>query len=98
MLTTRDYLLSFGRAGDIGRFEARQPLACRRGDRAVVRTGRGLELGVIVRAASEGHARLLAGRYTGELLRLATSEDEAAAQGLRHRGKLLFEETRVLAR
>ena len=53
-----EYLLSYGTAGDFGRFRPTRPLTCRRGDRAVVRSARGLELGVVLCEAQPGHAAL----------------------------------------
>jgi cell fate regulator YaaT (PSP1 superfamily) len=69
----RDYLIRYGVMGDVGRFRAGPALVCRRGDRAVVRSRRGLELGEVLcptGPAEEAH---------GDLLRLATPEDEQTA-------------------
>ena len=54
-----EYLLRYGLAGDFGRFRAARPLALRRGDRAVVRSHRGLELAEVLREAAPGHAPFL---------------------------------------
>jgi len=89
-----EYLLSYGLAGDFGRFRAAQPLACRRGDRAVVRTHRGLEIGRVLREAAPRHAHFLPNTTVGPLLRLAGPDDEAAAERLRQRGRLLFDRAR----
>ena len=37
----REYLVSYGNLGDFGRFRAAAPLACRRGQKLVVRSPRG---------------------------------------------------------
>src|SRR5207248_1796316 len=74
-----EYLLGYGLRGDFGRFRAARPLACRRGDRAVVRSHRGLELAEVLCPARPGHAAFLPNTSVGELLRLAAPEDEAAA-------------------
>ena len=66
----RDYLLNYGSAGDFGPFHSEEPLACRRGDRVVVRSHRGQELGVVMRPATEEHARLLEGKFVGQILSL----------------------------
>ena len=52
-MSQRDYLLSFGNAGDFGRFRSEMPLPCRRGDKLVVRSARGQELAVVIRPDRE---------------------------------------------
>ena len=78
-MSDRGYLLSYGRVGDFGRFESAEPFRCRRGDRVVVRTARGQEIGVVMRAVSEGHALLLADRPIGQMMCLATPGDEGVS-------------------
>ena len=65
-----EYLLSYGLAGDFGRFRAPGPLECRRGARAVVRSHRGLEIAEVLRAATPRHAHFLPNTSVGQLLRL----------------------------
>ena len=91
-----EYLLSYGLAGDFGRFRSAHPLACRRGDRAVVRTHRGLEIGRVLREATARHAHFLPNTTVGPLLRLAGPDDDQAAERMRERGRLLFECARRL--
>jgi hypothetical protein len=93
----QEYLLSYGVAGDFGRFRPLRPLALGRGDRAVVRSHRGLELAEVLCPARPGHARFLPNTTVGTLLRPATPEDEAAALTMRERGQRLFEDGRLLA-
>jgi hypothetical protein len=93
----QEYLLGYGAAGDFGRFLPVRPLACRRGDRAVVRSHRGLELAVVLCAARPGHARFLPNTTVGQLLRLATPEDERAAEAMRDKAQRVFERGRLLA-
>lgn len=93
-----DYILSYGLLGDFGRFRAPQPLACRRGDRMVVRTPRGVEIAQVLRETLAGHAKFLPNRTVGPILRLATSEDEAQARRLRKRGRALVERGNALGR
>ncbi|VTT96362.1 Uncharacterized protein OS=Blastopirellula marina DSM 3645 GN=DSM3645_23751 PE=4 SV=1 [Gemmataceae bacterium] len=64
------YLIQYGRPGFLGRF--RSALALARGERAVVRTVRGTELGEVMLA-------LDGAGDDGDVLRLATPDDEAAA-------------------
>jgi hypothetical protein len=85
-----EYLLGYGLRGDFGRFRAARPLACRRGDRAVVRSHRGLELAEVLCPARPGHAAFLPNTSVGQLLRLAAPEDEAAAEKMRGRARELF--------
>ncbi len=86
-----EYLVSYGLVGDFGRFRAARPLGGRRGDRAVVRSHRGLELGEVLRQAAPGHATFLPNTTVGQLLRLATPDDERLAAQMRQRGQQLFE-------
>jgi hypothetical protein len=92
-----EYLLGYGLRGDFGRFRAARPLACRRGDRAVVRSHRGLELAEVLCPARPGHAAFLPNTSVGELLRLAAPDDEAAAARLRARGQELLGRAAALA-
>lgn len=96
VMTEREYLVSHGSAGDFGRFRAAGSLPLQRGDRVVVRSQLGLELGVVMCAATERHARMLEQRFVGDLLRRAGPEDEQAAEQMRERGQRLFEDGRRL--
>lgn len=87
-----EYLAAYGVLGDFGRFRAAGALACRRGDRVVIRTGRGLELGEILRPATAGHAHFLPNTSVGPLLRLATPDDERQAVLLSDRVSLFCAE------
>lgn len=91
-----EYVVSHGSAGDFGRFAAAGPLACERGDRVVVRTRRGLEVGAVLCAATPQHATHLP-ETAGELLRRVTPEDEQIAAGVRAREQQLFTDARQLA-
>ena len=92
-----EYLLSYGNAGDFGRFRCVEVLAYRRGDRVVARTPRGQEVGVVMRPAGPGHGRLLANQFVGQILRLATEGDLQLAQRMQQRSQRLFEDGRRLA-
>jgi len=92
-----EYLVGHGSAGAVGRFRSAVPLQYRRGDRVVIRTPTGLDVGMVRCAATAQHARLLDDPEPGELLRLVTVEDDAIAAGARQRGQQLFEEARRLA-
>jgi hypothetical protein len=92
-----EFLLGYGTVGDFGRFRADQPFRCRRGDRAVIRSHRGLELGVVMRPVETASDKLLADRFVGQLLRLATREDEQTAARLEARCREVFLQSRQLA-
>jgi cell fate regulator YaaT (PSP1 superfamily) len=92
-----EYLVNYGRSGDFSRFRPTAPAVYQRGDRVVVRSHQGLELGVVMCPVTAEHARHLSERALGELVRRATPEDEQQAERLRARAGLLFEEARRLA-
>jgi cell fate regulator YaaT (PSP1 superfamily) len=92
-MTWREYLVRHGSAGDVGRFQATADFCP--GDRVVVRGRRGLEIGSVLCAARPLHQRLIEG--AGELVRLATADDEQIARGIAARSQQLFEEGRRLA-
>ena len=93
----QEYLIGYGSNGEFGRFHSARPLTCRRGQRAVVRSHRGVELGVVMCPATPGHAHFLPNTSMGQLLRLASTEDEQTAERMRQRGQRLFEHGRQLA-
>jgi hypothetical protein len=69
---TTSCLVQFGRSGFVGRFTATAAVA--RGERVIVRGPRGVEPGVVLCEPGEPFRPALA--TEGELLRLATTEDE----------------------
>ncbi len=85
-----EYLLSYGRLGDFGRFRSGKPLPLRRGDRAVLRTHRGLEVGEVLREATPRHAAFLPNTSVGQLLRLLTPADAETAARCGERAQALF--------
>jgi hypothetical protein len=93
----QEYLLSYGSLGDFGRFRPLRPLTCRRGERAVVRSYRGLELASVLCPARPGHAQFLPNTSVGQLLRLATAADEQTAAQMEVRARHLFGEAHDLA-
>jgi hypothetical protein len=92
-----EYLFRYGLQGDFGRFRPVHPLTCRRGDRAVVRSPRGLEIGEMLREAAPGHAVFLPNTTVGQVLRLVTPEDEQAAARMQKCGQELFDRATRLA-
>jgi PSP1-like protein len=97
MTPHQEYLLSYGVLGDFGRFHPVTALACRRGQRAVARTPRGLEIGVVLGEVRPGHAHFLPNTSVGQMLRLATPDDEAAERRRRDEARRLFDEARTAA-
>ena len=96
-MSSPEYLLNYGALGDFGRFSAVTPLACRRGQRAVVRGPRGVEMATVLGEARPGHAAFLPDTTVGQLLRLATPHDEDEERRCRERGGLLLDEARKRA-
>src|SRR5947209_19543093 len=96
-MTHPEYLLSYGVLGDFGRFHPVKPLACVRGQRAVVRTHRGLELATVLGEARPGHAHFLPNTTVGPLLRLATSDDLQTERRRREDARRLCGEAGALA-
>ena len=94
MPAEQEYLVGYGPQGAFGRFRPAGPLDCGRGDAVVVRSPRGVELGRVLRRATPGHAALLDAMPPGDLLRLASAEDEDAAERLFQRGRDFFDEAR----
>ena len=66
----REYLATHGQSSHLGRFVSSGPLDLKRGDRVVIQTDRGLEIGNVLCPASENHVRLLP-LPPGQLLRRA---------------------------
>jgi cell fate regulator YaaT (PSP1 superfamily) len=95
-MMTNEYLVSHGSSGELGRFQTAEPLELRRGDRVVVRTPRGLELGEVLCPSTPRHTRAMVDAAVGELLRRAGAEDETIAAGVVERAQQLFEDSRRL--
>jgi hypothetical protein len=87
-----DYLVTYGHGGFLGRFRCAAPL--RRDDRVVIRTVRGLELGTVLGETARG---LTGPDLGGEVDRLATADDEAAAAGLSDRATAIVADAQALA-
>jgi cell fate regulator YaaT (PSP1 superfamily) len=63
----------------------------------VARSPRGLELATILRPIDGEAAQLLEGQPGGQILRVATPDDESLAARLRERAALIFEDARSQA-
>ena len=84
-METGEYLVSYGASGEFARFRPIAPGEFERGDRVVVRTHQGLELGVVMCPAQPEHAPFLSRTAVGELLRTVTETDKKQA-GRRREG------------
>jgi PSP1 C-terminal conserved region len=96
-MDSQEYLLSFGLAGEFGRFRAAAPLALCRGERVVVRSPRGVEIAYVLRETTPGHAQFLPNTSVGQLLHRLRPEDERTEIQMRARGQRLFERGQQLA-
>ena len=95
MQASSEYLVSYGKSGEFGRFTAVEPLACRRGDALVIETNRGLEWGQVIRSAGPEHARLLGGDPDGRIVRHPTTGDRQDRERLKQQGQQVFLESRA---
>src|SRR5262245_23209855 len=90
--TSMEYLVGYGKGGAFGRFVGAEDIRLRRGDRVVVHSSRGTELGTVL--APSGDARALSAAQPGVLLRRATADDLASAETARRRSEELFDACR----
>ena len=95
---TREYLVSYGTSGEFARFRTVALAEFQRGDRVVVRTSQGLELGVVMCPAQPEHAPFLSRTSLGELLRPLTECDEKQAEQVDRLGQRVFADAQGLAR
>jgi cell fate regulator YaaT (PSP1 superfamily) len=91
-----EYLVSYGKSGEFARFRPVRPESFQRGDRVIVRTQQGLEMGVVLCPANSGHVPFLSRTSLGELLRGISTEDVQMAEMVRLRGQQIFEDGRRL--
>jgi cell fate regulator YaaT (PSP1 superfamily) len=92
-----EYLVGFGLTGDFGRFRASGLLDLPRGSRVVIRSERGVEVGQVLRPATERAARFLGQAQVGELLRPAGPDDEEQSRQMRQRAAKLLSRGGMLA-
>ncbi len=93
-----EYIVGFGLSGDFGRFRSEPALACVRGQRVVVRSARGVEIGQVLCQGTEQHALFLPNTSLGKLLRLATAADEQTQLDLHGRGQTVLQRAAILSR
>src|SRR5580692_4412051 len=76
------YLVSHGKSGGLGSFTAHMSHVLRRGDRVVIDSPRGREVGTILCAANVRQSRILGAISTGAIVRPLAAADATALQGL----------------
>jgi cell fate regulator YaaT (PSP1 superfamily) len=82
---TRTFIVRYGQMRSLGEFDGLPEQDHPRGQRVVIQTDRGTELGEVLCAASERAVSLLRSSTHGRILRVATAEDLSAAEGLTQR-------------
>ena len=91
-----EYLVSYGNAGDFGRFAADDSDPNELGDEVVVRGPLGLATGIVMCRATAGHERFLSRTLRGELLHRVGAGDRNAIEEAIARGHQIFEQGRRL--
>lgn len=90
------YLVRYGVLGHVGRVGSNRLIPCRRGDRVVVHTDRGLELGEVLEAPSSVESSFSGNKPAGELLRVMTEDDQRQLQELNGTDKPVLQECQKL--
>ena len=88
MTGSREFLVSHGCTALLTRCRASADESFERGNRVVIRSGRGLELGEVL-CPAEARPEVIS---PGELLRHASSDDESQAAANNHRGLALLDD------
>jgi hypothetical protein len=97
-MPTSEYLVSYGRHGDFGRFRADSASTRRRGDRVVIQSPRGLEVGAVIRRFDSDPHSMLAQAPVGQIVRAVSEADDAAVGRCHQRAEELFGHGRREAR
>jgi hypothetical protein len=95
-MASAEYLVSYGLSGEFGRFAAPELVECAHGDRVVVKSRRGVEVGSVLCSVTAGHVRVLGAQPVRPLLRRATGDDETQAERLQLEAESAFAEARRL--
>ena len=91
------YLVSHGKSGALGSFATLEPLCLRRGDRVIIDSPRGREVGTVLCPATVRQSRLLGAVSASTIVRSCGPADEAALEQARALEQPLFEAGRRLA-
>jgi cell fate regulator YaaT (PSP1 superfamily) len=92
------YLVAHGKAGAVGSFAMREPACLHRGDRVVIDSARGREVGTVLCPANMRQARLLGALHSGNIVRPLKPDDEKLLRQMRADEDRLFDAGRRLAR
>ena len=92
------YLVSHGKSGGLGSFTTQVPCLLRRGDRVIIDSPRGREVGTILCPANIRQARILGAVASGAILRPFAPADEITLLRTRALEERLFEAGRRLAK
>lgn len=76
------YLVQYGRSAFVGRFVASPTESYERGDRVIIRSVRGVELGTVMCLASERFSRRFEAASSAPILRHATDADREGSESL----------------
>jgi hypothetical protein len=91
------YLISYGSAGQLGRFVARDSRQTfRRGDRVIIQSERGRELGTVLASAQDLAFPATLQHIPGEIVDWARPEDESAARALSEKLAAAFKQARAI--
>src|SRR4051794_8331161 len=91
------YLVSHGKSGGLGSFRAALPHCLRRGDRVVIDSPRGREIGTVLCPASVRQSRILGAVASWTIVRPLTAADSSTLQQGRDLEQRVFEAARRLA-
>jgi len=91
------YVVAFGKSGGLGCFTVVAPFELARGDKVVVQSPRGAELGEVLGPATLRQARLIGAQASGDILRRATHDDQSAVSRLQQQAEELFAAARAAA-
>ncbi len=91
------FVVSHGKSGVLGVFTLTQPMAIPRGQRVIVQSSRGVEMGVVLRPATIQQARLFGATSSGLLLRFVADPDEIRRNELAEIEQSIFDTARAWA-
>jgi hypothetical protein len=92
MQSVPDYLVKHGQGAFLGRFRAAEEVCPTRGQAVVVRSTRGLELGVVLEVVAERFGKQVSTELSGTIVRVATSDDQVISRELQCRADAILVE------
>ncbi len=95
----QEYLVRYGTLGHFGRFYPVSPHLppCRRGQRVMVRSHRGVEVGVVMGVARPGHAAFLPNTTVGQILRAAGEDERDPMASSRRQSLDIYQACQILS-